>query len=108
MDLRTVDDKIAAVIRRAYLDHLVLLYREQQLADSDLLALAQRFGELAMPTQREYQADGVKPRDPRMPYVNVISNVVENGVAIGGLGAGEAQWHSDQSFSEVPCDTTFL
>jgi len=36
--------------------------------------------------------------------VLVISNVVENGVAIGQLGAYEALWHTDMSYvAEPPC-----
>ena len=36
------------------------------------------------------------------PEVNVISNVKENGRPIGQLGAGEAAWHTDSAFVEVP------
>ena len=32
----------------------------------------------------------------------MISNVIENGVAIGALGAGEASWHTDMSFLPDP------
>jgi taurine dioxygenase len=35
-------------------------------------------------------------------YVTVISNVVENGKAIGGLGAYEALWHTDMSYNPQP------
>jgi taurine dioxygenase len=38
----------------------------------------------------------------------VISNVVENGVAIGGLGDGEAVWHSDSCFNEIPPSFSIL
>jgi len=31
-----------------------------------------------------------------------VSNVVENGVAIGSLGAGEAVWHTDMSYLPDP------
>jgi len=45
-DVKSLDDESVAEIRRAWLDHLVLLFRGQQLSDSDLLAFARRFGEL--------------------------------------------------------------
>ena len=35
------------------------------------------------------------------PEIAIISTVIENGVAIGGLGDGEAVWHSDSSFNAV-------
>src|SRR6185437_11547074 len=36
------------------------------------------------------------------PEVNVISNVMEAGKPIGNLGAGEAVWHADMTYVEVP------
>ncbi len=107
-DLREIGDAATKAIHNTYLDHLVLLFRGQTLSDPDLLAFARRFGELDLPTKPEYQAAGVRLRDANMPHINIISNVIENGVAIGGLGDGEARWHSDQSFNEVPYAATFL
>ena len=37
-----------------------------------------------------------------------MSNVVENGVAIGGLGDGELVWHTDMSSFEAPPNQTVL
>ena len=42
---------------------------------------------------------------PGYEEIYVISNVVENGVAIGALGAGEASWHTDMaSWSGIPTE----
>ncbi len=41
-------------------------------------------------------------RKPAPPEISVISNIIENGRPIGGLGAGEAAWHTDSSFLDVP------
>lgn len=38
----------------------------------------------------------------------MISNIVENGRAIGGLGDGEAFWHTDSSFVDVPPAASLL
>ncbi|MBV9019054.1 MAG: TauD/TfdA family dioxygenase, partial [Alphaproteobacteria bacterium] len=46
------------------------------------------------------QTDGQKRDVP--PEIAVISNIVEDGKAIGGLGDGEAFWHTDSSFVDVP------
>src|SRR5260221_597549 len=46
VDLRTIDDDDFAAIHRAWLDHLVLLFRDQRLGDDDLIAFSRRFGEL--------------------------------------------------------------
>ena len=37
-----------------------------------------------------------------IPSIYVVSNVVENGVAIGSLGSGEAVWHTDMSYLADP------
>ena len=36
------------------------------------------------------------------PEIYVVSNVIENGVAIGSLGYGEAVWHTDMSYLPEP------
>jgi taurine dioxygenase len=38
----------------------------------------------------------------------VISNIIEGGKAIGGLGDGEAFWHTDSSFVNVPPAASLL
>jgi taurine dioxygenase len=90
-------------VRRAFLDHLVLLIRGQTLSDPELLAFGRRFGEL---TSAAPVHIGQQPR--QYPELAVISNVVENGVAIGGLGDGEAVWHSDSCFNEIPPAASIL
>ena len=48
----------------------------------------------------ETQTAGRKTEIP--PEISVISNIIEDGKAIGGLGDGEAFWHTDSSFVDVP------
>lgn len=102
-DVRTLDEPGTDELRRAFLDHLVILIRGQQLTVPELLAFGRRFGELT-PAAPVHQ--GQKPRD--YPELAVISNVLENGVAIGGLGDGEAVWHTDSCFNEVPPSASIL
>jgi hypothetical protein len=42
------------------------------------------------------------------PEIYVVSNVIENGVPIGSLGAGEAVWHTDMSYLENPPKASML
>jgi len=102
-DVKTLDDAGFAEVKRAFLDHLVLLIRGQSLSDPELLAFGRRFGELAAAAPVHV---GQKPR--QYSELAVISNVVENGVAIGGLGDGEAVWHSDSCFNEIPPGPSIL
>jgi taurine dioxygenase len=98
VDLRTIDDAAFPAIHRAWLDHLVLLIRGQELNDDDLTTFSRRFGDLDL---APIQENGRRFVDG-YPEIYVVSNVIENGVAIGSLGAGEAVWHTDMSYLDDP------
>ena len=98
IDLRTIDDADFAAIYRAWLDHQVLLVRNQQLSDGDLIAFSRRFGILDLAPVQENGRRSVEGH----PEIYIVSNVVENGVAIGSLGSGEAVWHTDMSYLADP------
>src|SRR5712671_5232972 len=104
IDLRRIGDSEFAAIHRAWLDHLVLLFRGQALNDDDMIAFSRRFGELDF---APIQENGRRFVDGH-PEIYVVSNVVENGVAIGSLGAGEALWHTDMSYLEDPPKASML
>jgi taurine dioxygenase len=86
------------VIHAGWMAHLVLRFREQRLTDEQLMAFSRNFGALDG-NPRHAAAEG---RAGNAGFVNVISNVVENGKAIGGLGHYEAKWHTDMSYNQVP------
>jgi taurine dioxygenase len=93
----------ANAIRAAWLDHLVLLFREQTLTDAQLIAFSRHFGDLELPpTKLLNLRKGIEQKSEIPPEINVISNVKENGKPIGQLGAGEAAWHTDSGFVEQP------
>ena len=104
IDLRSISDADFAAIYRAWLDHSVLLLRGQMLNDDDLIAFSRRFGELDFAPVQE---NGRRFVDGH-PEIYVVSNVIENGVAIGSLGAGEAVWHTDMSYLEDPPKASML
>ncbi len=104
IDLRAIDDAAFTAIHRAWLDHQVLLFRDQQISDEDLIAFSRRFGAL---DQAPIQENGRRFVDG-CPEIYVVSNVVENGVAIGSLGAGEAVWHTDMSYLLDPPKASVL
>jgi taurine dioxygenase len=98
LDLRTIDAAAFTTFYRAWLDHRVLLVRNQRLNDADLIAFSRRFGDLDLAPVQE---NGRRFVDGH-PEIYVVSNVVENGVAIGSLGSGEAVWHTDMSYLPNP------
>lgn len=85
-------------IEEAWHRRLVVVVRGQRLSDPELLAFSRRFGELDPPGPNPY---GV-PINKDHPEINVISNVVENDRPIGILGAGEAVWHADMTYIDIP------
>jgi taurine dioxygenase len=104
-DVKSLDADTFAGVHQAFLDNLVLLIRGQRLTDDDLLTFGRRFGALSPGAPVHI---GQKPRDERYPELAVISNVIENGLAIGGLGDGEAVWHTDSSFNDIPPSLSIL
>src|SRR3954470_104197 len=90
--------EVFAEIRQAWLDHLVIPFRGQQLSHPQLLAFSGLFGELDPQGPNPYG----KAFLPEHPEMNVISNIKSDGVPIGGLGEGEAIWHADMTYVEQP------
>ena len=104
VDLRRISDADFAAIHRAWLEHLVLLFRGQSLNDDDLIGFSRRFGKLDFAPIQENGRRFVEGH----PEIYVVSNVIENGEAIGSLGAGEAVWHTDMSYLEDPPKASML
>jgi taurine dioxygenase len=90
-------DEVEA-IEAAWRTRLVIVAHGQRLTDPQLMAFSENFGELDPPGPNPYG----EPFNKEYPVINVISNVMENGRPIGNLGAGEAVWHADMTYVEVP------
>src|SRR5207302_11316609 len=86
------------VIASAWRTRLVIVVHGQRLSDPQLMAFSQYFGELDPPGPNPYG----EPFNKEFPVINVISNVMENGRPIGNLGAGEAVWHADMTYIDLP------
>lgn len=104
VDLKRVSDQDFDEIHRIWLDHLVVRLRAQRLTLEDLIAFSRRFGELDWAPIQETGRRFVEGH----PEIYVVSNVIENGVPIGSLGAGEAVWHTDMSYLENPPKASML
>ena len=96
-------------VRKAWLEHLVLLFRGQSLTDRQLIDFTRHFGDLEFPPHKLLDYSKGPGQEPEVPIeVNVISNVKVNGKPIGKLGAGEAAWHTDSAFVETPPAASIL
>jgi taurine dioxygenase len=95
---------VTAIIEDVWRERLVVMFHGQSLSDAELIAFSKNFGELDPPGPNPYGEPFLKQH----PELNVISNVVENGKPIGNLGDGEAVWHADMTYVEVPPKAAML
>jgi taurine dioxygenase len=91
-------------IEHVWRERFVVVLQGQELSDPQLIAFSRQFGELDAPGPNPYGEPFIKQH----PELNVISNVVENGKPIGNLGDGEAVWHADMTYVEVPPKAAIL
>jgi taurine dioxygenase len=91
-------------IEAAWRDRLVVVMHDQQLSDPQLIAFSKNFGDLDPPGPNPYGEPFLKDH----PELNVISNVVENGKPVGNLGDGEAVWHADMTYVDMPPKAAML
>src|SRR5574342_621643 len=71
----------------------VLRFPGQKLTGRQLADFSARFGELEINVANAYQ-------EPGIPELMILSNIVENGKAIGLADAGQ-DWHTDMSYSST-------
>ena len=87
LDLREIDDARFADIRRAFLDHCMLVIRDQHLGAADLLAFTRRWGEVFI-TPHAASLQG-------FPEVIAIRNR-------GKANTTTEYWHTDSVFAPKP------
>jgi taurine dioxygenase len=107
IDLRDkLDDETVKAIRRAWLDHLVLVFRGQRFSQEELVRATAYFGEIG-PLSRppKYFPKGYAKL---LPNIMLISNIRENGETIGALPDGEMNFHHDMIHAELPHNGTLL
>lgn len=89
-----------AAIERVFLDHLLVVFKDQRLTAEKQVEFSARFGQLDIHVLTQYN-------HPQHPEVFVLSNVVVDGKPIG-IADGGSYWHSDFAFKERPAKATLL
>jgi taurine dioxygenase len=85
---RDLSDETVAAVRQAWLEHLVLFFRDQDLPPARFLAFARRFGEpIEYPFVRGLHD---------FPEIIPVLKLEHEKVNFGGI------WHSDTAYLEVP------
>jgi taurine dioxygenase len=97
-----MDGGIIDQLRDLWAQHPVLVFRRQALSEHELAQFSARFGALERVVRTEWAS-------PVVPEVGLISNLKDaQERPIGGLGDGELQWHSDQSYMMDPATGAML
>ena len=104
VDLRHLTEATFARIMQTWHEHSVLLFRGQTLTDQDLIAFSRRLGDLDWAPVQETGRRFVEG----LPEIYIVSNVKVNGEPIGSLGDGEAVWHTDMSYLDLPPKASML
>ncbi len=86
---KDLDASTIAQIREALLEHMVLVFREQELTPESHIAFARRFGEIKLPPVATAHGQGGPPE------VNVIDQTDPR-------GEGADAWHADNTYTATP------
>ncbi|MGB0553147.1 MAG: TauD/TfdA dioxygenase family protein, partial [Alphaproteobacteria bacterium] len=96
VDLRAPTDELIAGIDALWVEHPVLLIRDQLLDEAQQIAFSSRLGEINIHVRTDI-------RSRSHPEVVMVSNLrLENGDNIGALASGEAKWHTDSCYKPKP------
>jgi alpha-ketoglutarate-dependent taurine dioxygenase len=89
-------EETAHQLRDLWARHPVLVFHRQALSEQELAQFSTHFGPLERVVRTEWAS-------PAVPEIGLISNLKDGQARpIGGLGDGELQWHSDQSYMMHP------
>jgi taurine dioxygenase len=101
VDLGHMSEGEAQAVHQAYLDHQVIVIRDQDLSADQLVEFSARFG----PIEDQENNQFAHPDNDR---VVILSNEIRpDGTAVGVVDAGDA-WHSDSSHHDIPVTATIL
>ncbi len=89
-------------IKQAFLDHGVLIVRNQALNEAQFIDFAHHIG-----PHESYESTLSEFLKPDYPDILVLSNIVENGRKLGVQDAGQ-YWHTDRSYVACPAWSSIL
>jgi taurine dioxygenase len=101
IQLGALDDAQIEALRQVWIDNKVAVIPEQQLSDDELLAFTRRMGPLFVHVRSMFHSS-------EHPEIMFVSNLKEDGRALGSLGDGDLGWHTDQCYTPRPCWATLL
>jgi taurine dioxygenase len=102
---KPVDSETAAQIRKAFDEHIVLVFRGQTLDEPQQLRAAEIFGKVAI---RKRPAGNTDPGGEYDTPFMLVTNIVQEGKPLGSFGDGEMWFHHDTSYHAQPTRATLL
>ncbi|MDH3240306.1 MAG: TauD/TfdA family dioxygenase [Alphaproteobacteria bacterium] len=110
LDLReNLPQDVIDEILRLWQEHIVLIFRDQELSMEQQLAFASRFGELG---ERKRAPEGLRERTEGIYQTNenilLVTNIKVDGQPIGAFGDADMWFHIDSGYAEKPYKYTFL
>ena len=99
-----LDSGTVAAIHKAWMDHQVLIFPNQDLTEDEQVRFALLWGDF--PVRDRYAARPEK--DVADKSIMLVSNIRENGKPIGSLPDGEMMFHTDGAYDENPYNYSML
>jgi taurine dioxygenase len=99
-----IDSAVFDRVIDAWDKHLVLRFRNQDLTEDQFVRFSRYFGGLDKAPTRPVNGS----YHPSREEIAVISNIVQGGVPIGGLGNSELVWHQDMTYKDLPPKASIL
>lgn len=91
--------EVQTQIHAAFLEHHLLVFRDQALTKEMQIAFTEQFGTLERHTARNRGTGD-------LPLVHIVSNLGDDGKPMGSVRSD--QWHTDKSFRPAPSMATIL
>lgn len=98
---KDTDAETMAEVKDLWADHQLLLFREQDLTEEQLVSFSRGLGQLEIHLRREYLS-------PDNPEILMISNIKDGERSIGILSDTEVGWHYDQIYLPTPAVGSLL
>tara|TARA_A100001037_G_scaffold304821_2_gene342911 strand:+ start:2787 stop:3734 length:948 start_codon:yes stop_codon:yes gene_type:complete len=112
---KPVELEVREALNRAWDDFLILLFRDQDLNQDDIVEASEIFGGCQIGGGRKFHvAGGAKAGDYSMALrdeVTLVSNLGPDDKPVmknNGLGSMEVDWHTDNSYVDTPPAGSFL
>ena len=107
IDLSSLDEVSFQKIKKLWLEHLVIVFPNQNISDEGHIKFGKRFGELEVHPSLSH-------RSSKNPEIYRVSNVDENGDIIPNKETSWQYlkqswlWHTDSSFRKIPSNGSIL